>query len=107
MPRQIKYDSFAALLDDVELLSAGCETSGKWTLAQACEHLARSLDGARNGYGMAGWPRWKKLLARRIVLPTVLWLGRMPGGVAAPDSLQPAADVPKIAAARITSATPK
>ncbi len=41
--RTLEFDEIAAVMPEVDRLIAGHTTTGRWTLAQICDHLARSI----------------------------------------------------------------
>ena len=41
--RSLEFDGVEAIMPEVDRLTAGHVTVGRWTLAQICDHLARSI----------------------------------------------------------------
>jgi hypothetical protein len=50
--RELRYESYADLLDDAERLAAiPCRTLGNWTLGQILLHTAQAIDSSIDGAG--------------------------------------------------------
>lgn len=70
-----------------------------WSLAQICEHLARSVDNTVRGSAADGVPlRWQRLsrfqkVTRSVLKHLMLLTGYFPKGVPAPESVHPSTDV--------------
>lgn len=64
---------------------------GRWTLAQLCDHLAKTMNGSlpSGDLGPPAFPRW----VQKLVRVAVFWTGRMPAGVRAPPPFQPEDDL--------------
>jgi len=75
----MRHDLKLSTLDEViaecdRLLNSGYEMSGKWTLAQMCNHVRLTMES-----NMRGYPRWMTLLGlplrpflRKFALPRLL-----------------------------------
>jgi hypothetical protein len=77
---------------------------GAWTPAQHVVHAALAYDGVVGDVrdGLVAQPvgtRWRRSFWRAVGLSQILWLRRLPSGVAAPVEIQPPAESPDRAAA--------
>jgi hypothetical protein len=78
--RKIQFDSFSAMLDDVERLQRdGYQRAGKWDLGTMCCHLADAIERSMDGFKTRA-PLMIRL-ASPLVLPIVLSTKRIPSGV--------------------------
>lgn len=95
-PRRVCRGSLVSVANRAdEFAAAGFSQGRSWTLAQICEHLALGIENSVRYDGSGGAPeRWRKLkpsqrLARSLVRRFMLLTGWFPGGVSAPESVQP------------------
>jgi len=82
------------------LANAGQVYGRGWSLAQICDHLARSIDNTVKGSAVHGTSLRSRRLTRCGRMKRwgfkryMLWTGWFPAGVPAPESVRPADDVP-------------
>src|SRR5947209_7497277 len=86
--RRLVFASLDEVMADVERLLAGHTTVGRWTLGQACNHLALTIRGS-----MQGVPVKAPWLMRRTAGVFARWFmlrqGWMPEGIQVPTLYLP------------------
>lgn len=83
--RQLKFDHWDQIRNELDALLAGYEQTGKWNLAQVCLHLKDWLSYPVDGFPVAPLPmRWLLTLLRLTIgksqLDKILSSGSMPAG---------------------------
>lgn len=83
--RQLKFDHWDQIRNELDALLAGYEQAGKWNLAQVCLHLKDWLSYPMDGFPVAPLPmRWLLALLRLTIgksqLNKILSTGSMPAG---------------------------
>jgi hypothetical protein len=87
--RALTFASLDEVMPYVDRLLEGYTTVGNWSLAQICEHLARSINCTIDGFPVrAPWIVRKTL--GRLLLWRILRTGRFAEGMKAPAEYQPA-----------------
>jgi hypothetical protein len=92
--RSLKFGSPDDVAADVKRLRPGCSHSGNWNLAQTCWHLDKAL---RSSMRPGPYDPAPPSLVQKMQLKAILALGRIPGGVQAPERVVPSPDVPETA----------
>ncbi len=91
--RDVRYADVHAILEDVrKLRRGGCRGLGRWTLGQACYHLAVSFDGSMDGFGVSRHRVMRVLFGRR-ALRQIFASGRIDAGMTVTTRLDPPGDV--------------
>ncbi|MEK6797600.1 MAG: DUF1569 domain-containing protein [Planctomycetota bacterium] len=89
--RRLAFQSVDEIWPEVDRLSAGCTTVGKWSFAQICRHLADTLDGSIDGFDLSNH-RWKRWFLRCRLLAHALRHG-IPEGYTVDPGLTPPPNV--------------
>lgn len=63
--RSLVFTDLSEVMPDVGRLDAGNRTTGNWSLAQICRHLADSLAGSMDGFGVDNHRVMRWLMGRR------------------------------------------
>ena len=92
--RPLVFRSIDRVMPEVDVLLLGHETTGRWTLAQICNHLTRTIVGTVDGFPPGVRATWVvRALLGPIVLRRVLKTGRMAAGIPAPKAIVPPSDL--------------
>ena len=78
-----------AVAEARQLLSNGYATAGKWSLGQACDHLAKFTNYSLDGFPSRGLPWPLNAIARGILLSDAKLSRPMPGGLPTAPFLKP------------------
>ena len=84
----LSFSDEEAVIVEIQRLRKGNTRAGHWTLAQVCDHLERSIRSRMQPGPFP--PNTPEQVARRAEFEQVLATGRIPDGITAPDSMQPA-----------------
>jgi Protein of unknown function (DUF1569) len=91
--RTLVFDHLSEVIGEVQRLCAGHCTIGQWSLAQTCHHLALSVAGSIDGFGVRHH-RVMRWLFGRMALRKVFSLGVIDPGFTITEDLNPPPDVP-------------
>lgn len=58
--RTTRYSTLSEVVQDAEYLLGNHHTVGNWSFGQICQHLAKTMNAAIDGYGFMApwWARW-------------------------------------------------
>jgi hypothetical protein len=89
--RRLHFKDFDEARAEVQRLGAHpYARCGNWDLFQMCDHVSDAMDRcvspAGFGFGLP-WPL--QALARTMILPVILWTGRIPAGTKVPEDRIP------------------
>ena len=90
-PRELHFQTEADVITDVEALRAGCGACGKWTLPQACWHMAKTITLCLRPPAKLEPSESERRMQETLLRP-LLASGVMPSGVGADPMLDPPAD---------------
>src|SRR4051794_9239479 len=86
--RTLTFTSLDDVMPDVDRLLEGHTMVGRWSLAQICNHLTRSLRCTAEGFPeRAPWLVRKTI--GQLILGRILATGRFPAGIRLPKRYQP------------------
>lgn len=85
------FDDLSQVLPEVRRLRTAHRVTGRWTLAQICRHLADSLNGSIDGFGV-NRHRLMRVLFGRLALRRVFDTGSLDPGFTVTERLNPPAD---------------
>jgi hypothetical protein len=63
--RTLRFNDLSEVMPEVERLRRSHRTTGRWTLAQVCRHLADSFNGSIDGFGVRNHRVMRWLFGRR------------------------------------------
>ena len=86
--RALAFARLDEIMPDVDRLLQGYSAVGRWSLGQACNHLAGAVNGSIDGFP-TGAPWLLRTLVAPIILRRVLRSGTMPEGVKVPENMLP------------------
>ena len=105
--RRLRFSNLRAVAVEAEqLLHAGYERAGRWSLGQVCTHLAQAMEASSNGPdGFDGFmmPMWYRPVAKPI-LHWILVTGWIPAGVKLPDAALPTEAADEVSVERLRRA---
>jgi hypothetical protein len=85
--RQLSFNSEDEVIADVQRLRRGCVQHGGWSLPQMCAHLDKSVQSRMRPGPFP--PNTPEQDAREPQFRGILVSGRLPDGIAAPDTMMP------------------
>ena len=88
--RTLRFDTFDEVIADVRQLELGYTRLGKWTLAQASDHLAKFMRFSLEGFPGRRLPRPISAVLRRVILTPAKLDRSMPAGLRTAGFLVPA-----------------
>ncbi len=96
--RRLDFRHFAQVAEDLDRLHAlGYTRSGRWDLAQICEHLAVFMEMSLTGFRFRfPWPM--RVMGRSVLRQLTLWRRSIPTGFSAPRELNPRSELSHAAA---------
>ena len=89
--RSLRFFDVSQVVPDVLRLRSSHRTLAKWSLAQICKHLADSVNGSINGFGL-GRHRFKRFFFRKLLLAYTLRYG-IPRNYLVDPGIEPAKDL--------------
>lgn len=96
--RRLDFRHFAQVAEELDRLHAlGYTRSGRWDLAQICEHLAVFMEMSLTGFRFRfPWPT--RVMGRSVLRQLTLWRRSIPAGFSAPRELIPRSELSHAAA---------
>jgi len=89
--RPLRFFDVSEVMPDVQRLRSSHRTLAKWSLAQICKHLADSVDGSIDGFGL-GRHRFKRFFFRKLLLAYTLRYG-IPRNYLVDPGIEPVVDL--------------
>jgi hypothetical protein len=87
--RELSFDRLDQVMPEVERLLEGHVATGRWDLAQICQHLAKALRSVIDPDDLELPPWILRVLIGPLIFRRVLKTGRMVNGVRAPKAMVP------------------
>jgi hypothetical protein len=88
--RSIRFAQLSDVINDVERLRSSHRTLGQWSLAQICNHLSATMRYTVEGFPGPRAPWLVRHTFGATAKRFMLWTGRIPEGVRAPNGYVPA-----------------